>query len=108
MSPGGGRGECSRCVVDATSAPRRGGGAARRRRAPRGRLPPALGDSAQPLELDERDVLRLAVLGDHEVLRRQPLDRLAVLSFTVTVCTTSRVPARNIGWLGRLSALRLA
>ena len=33
----------------------------------------------QTLILDERDVLRLAVLGDHEVLGGQAFDRLAVL-----------------------------
>ena len=45
----------------------RGGGAHGRRR-PRARL------AGQPLVLDERDVLRLAVLGDHEVLGGQPFD----------------------------------
>ena len=48
----------------------RGGGAHGR-----GRAGPRL--AGQPLVLDERHVLRLAVLGDHEVLRRQPFDGTA-------------------------------
>ncbi len=43
--------------------------------------PPVLRAAAalHALELDERDVLRLAVLGDAEVFRGQPFDDLAVL-----------------------------
>jgi len=51
------------------------------------------------LELDETDLLRLAVLDDGEVLCGQSFDRLASLSLTLTVCTISRVVVRNVGAL---------
>ena len=49
------------------------------------------------LELDERDVLRLAVLGDDEVLRGQPFDDLAVL-------VLDRAPSGRSGawWCGNV------
>jgi hypothetical protein len=37
------------------------------------------GLSREPLIFDERDVLRLAVLRDHEIFGGEPFDRLAVL-----------------------------
>ena len=75
MSPGGGTRSAPAVAARRRSRPAAAGAAPAASRA----AAAAGACVRQALELDEADRLRLAVLGDDEVLRGQSLDRLAVL-----------------------------